>query len=243
MWVRFRNAFPDRYESAGFKARPRHIKSESVTDEEESFGEDDTEEDGYSDKQMSMVDPIMQEPPPQSTKADSTAFIVNNLMNEHLAANWIEPLTPTEQAERLANPENNRIPGSAEQSPVPGILALDPALDAGFGGSTLEQFTSDLLGSTAQSKDAQALNNTGGDGINWEDMSGHSIFADVESAFSMVSKPVADSNGSCVETKPTTTNADIKCSPKLNAASAPRKRRPSGSLLSTPTEKKIRVDA
>ncbi|KAI5852086.1 hypothetical protein BZA05DRAFT_473679 [Tricharina praecox] len=67
-------------------------KSESVTAEEESYGEEDVEEDHYSDKQLSLVDPAMDGyghagATTPATKADSTAFIVNNLTNEHLAAN------------------------------------------------------------------------------------------------------------------------------------------------------------
>ncbi|KAI5845516.1 hypothetical protein BZA05DRAFT_146469 [Tricharina praecox] len=246
---RFRNAFPDRYESAGFKARPRQVKSESVTAEEESYGEEDVDEDHYSDKQLSMVDPAMamamQEPPPQPTKADSTAFIVNNLMNEHLAANWIEPLTPSEQVGCIETPVSDGIPGSADQSPVSGILPLDPALDTGFGPVTLEQLTSDILGTTRRPRGSQAPVNTNGDGLNWDDMSSHSMFADVESAFAMDSKPMANMNGSCNEVKsPVTINTTITTKPasKPNAASAPRKRRPSGSVLKKPTEKKSRVN-
>jgi hypothetical protein len=202
MWVRFRNAFPDRYESAGFKARPRHPKSrQSGSPEDESSKEDDDED--AEGESVTHVDPAMEE----ATKADSTAFIVQSLLNEHLAANWgpeTEGATPSDAA------------------PAPGSLALDPALHAGFEGSTLEQLTSDLLAAT-QGKEPQR----NGDMVRWEDMATHPIF-EVETSFTMPSR--GEPNNSAV-----TVNASN--SSPLNAASSPRKR------LSETQETKSDVDA
>lgn len=217
--VRFRNAFPKRYESAGFKARARQIKAESITgdglyDEEDAVGELDP------DKQVDL--PVQDRPQP--TKADSTAFIVNNLMNEHLAANWIEP--PSLGGDDISAP--------AHQSPVAAMLPLDPALSVSFEASALEQLTSDLLRAAEQSKDVQATTtttttNNGGVGLSWDDIPGPSIFADVESDFSMDTKPVVGLDGDCIDVKPIVI-ASMKPSMKIHAASAPRKRRPSGPL-------------
>lgn len=162
---------------------------------------------------------------PQSTKADSTAFIVNNLMSEHLAANWIEP--PTLGGGDISAP--------AHRSPVAAMLPLDPALSASFEASALEQLTSDLLRAAEQPKDVQATttttnnNNSSGVGLSWDDIPGPSIFADVESAFSMDTKPVIGLDGDCIDVKPIII-ASMKPPMKIHAASAPRKRRPSGSL-------------
>lgn len=158
---RFRNAFPDRYESAGFKARPRYLKArQSGSPEIKSAKQEDIDE----PNQMPQVDPAMQE----TTKADSTAFIVQSLLNEHLAANWIDPETGAS--------------ASSDAAPAPGSLALDPALHANFEGSTLEQLTSDLLAAT---QDKGSRRN--GDIVRWEDMAAHPIF-EVETAFSIPSR-------------------------------------------------------
>ena len=93
----------------------------------------------------------------ETTKADSTAFIVQSLLNEHLAANWVDPET--------------EISAPLDQAPAPGSLALDPALNAGFEGSALEQLTNDLL-SASQGKDSQRNS----DIVSWEDVAPHPIF-------------------------------------------------------------------
>ena len=122
----FRNAFPERYESAGFKARPRHPKPppERTPDfDEYAQGNDLT-------SGLIHLDPAIT----QATQADSTAFIVQSLLNEHLAANWAGPLESDAAA-------------AIDQAPAPGSLALDPALSAaGFEGSTLEELTDEQIG-------------------------------------------------------------------------------------------------
>jgi hypothetical protein len=201
MWVRFRNAFPERYESAGFKARPRHSKSrQSGTPEDESSNQDEDED--AEGESVTQVDPAMEE----ASKADSTAYIVQTLLNEHLAANWVDP--------------EGAAPHDA--APAPGSLALDPALHAGFEGSALEQLTSDLLAAT-QDKEPQR----NGDMVRWEDMATHPIF-EVEASFTMPSRGEPNKSTATVKTK---------VSPRLHAASSPRKR------LSEPHDTKADVKA
>ena len=190
--VRFRNAFPDRYEQAGFKARPRQPRARvSPTPEREDGSGEDNDEEAEQDGHMlhqhqhqQTVDPAMEE----AAKADSTAFIVQSLLNEHLAANWVDPST-------------SEVITPMSHAPAPGSLALDPALNMGFEGSALEQLTNDLL-AAAENKESQR---NGGDVVRWEDMAAVPIF-EVETSFS---KRLADRDG----TKPAVV---------LNANTSPR---------------------
>lgn len=161
-----------------------------------------------------QVDPAMEE----TTKADSTAFIVQSLLNEHLAANWVGHV-------------DSEISAPSDQAPAPGSLALDPALNAGFEGSALEQLTSELLAATPD-KDSQR----NGDMVRWEDMSAHPIF-EVETSFTMPSR-----TGSGDALKPAVT-LNANTSPKLTAASAPRKRIAEAQGSGGSEEKRQRVEA
>lgn len=194
---RFRNAFPDRYESAGFKARPRHPRPRpSRTPDAEGSSKEGEEADDEAEQGIPQVDPAMQE----TTKADSTAFIVQSLLNEHLAANWVDPET--------------EISVPLDQAPAPGSLALDPALNAGFEGSALEQLTNDIL-AASHDKDSQRSN----DIVRWEDVAAHPIF-EVETAFNMA--PSRTNNGEGNKSSSVILNSNA--SPKLTTAISPKKR-------------------
>ncbi|KAI5788584.1 hypothetical protein FPQ18DRAFT_262019 [Pyronema domesticum] len=208
---RFRNAYPDRYESAGFKARPRHPKPRPSPAPTGDAGDriDDDMDDG-DELTNPRVDPHIDE----ANKADSNLLIVQNLLSEHLAANWTDGVDP--------NLTNDM--GPADQAPPPGSLALDPALGNNFEGSVLD-IASELL---TASPDKQGQRTT----MSWEDIHTQPIF-EVETSFSM-----PRSNGN--DSKPAVTIQVQNHSPKLNAASAPRKR-----YLEQQTgneEKKIRMD-
>jgi hypothetical protein len=156
------------------------------------------------------VDPHIDE----ANKADSNLLIVQNLLSEHLAANWTDGVDP--------NLTNDM--GPVDQAPPPGSLALDPALGNNFEGSVLD-IASELL---TASPDKQGQRTT----MPWEDIHTQPIF-EVETSFSM-----PRSNGN--DSKPAVTIQVQNHSPKLNAASAPRKR-----YLEQQTgneEKKIRMD-
>jgi hypothetical protein len=266
-FVSFRNAFPDKYESAGFKARPRVSKSRLAALEKEDAIAPLIEVKG------SQVDPSIDEP----SKADSTAFIVQSLLNEHLAANWGDPNPAPVITNGIAGPSTNGLNTTSssalsdassasfattqsmpvaptasmmgnspavsipvaptapmasmahahstmqETTPIiqhsvqgtpQGSLALDPALNAGFQGSALQQLTNELL-SAAQGKVGR--DNTT---VRWEDMAAHPIF-EVEATFTTSSR-----FHSSEDTKPTgalTSNMSPKiqssalCKPSFSA--------------------------
>jgi len=151
---------------------------------------------------------------PDTNEADCTAFIVQGVLNEHLAQNWVDP--------------GQNVSAPADQAPAPGSLALDPALGAGFEGSALDQLTSDLL-AAAQGKGNQRDN----DIVRWEDMAAHPIF-EVETSFTLPSRP-SNSDGA----KPAVT-LNANTSPK--STSGLRKRILSSRLDVGPGEKKPRMD-
>ena len=129
----------------------------------------------------------------QTTKSDSAAYIVQSLLNEHLAANWVD-----------------RESSSHGQAPAPGSLALDPALNAGFEGSSLEQLTSDLLAAT-QVKESQR---TAGEMIRWDEMATHPIF-EVETSFTVLAagdehKPAVTLNANTTARKRVIETVDVK---------------------------------
>jgi hypothetical protein len=151
-----------------------------------------------------------------SNEADCTAFIVQGVLNEHLAQNWVDP--------------GRNVSASADQAPAPGSLALDPALSAGFEGSALDQLTSDLL-AAAQGKGGQRNNNM----VRWEDMAAHPIF-EVETSFTLPSR-----SSNVDRAKPAVTlNANL--SPKSTVSGVQKKRTVQNQLDIGPEEKKPRVD-
>jgi hypothetical protein len=68
---------------------------------------------------------------------------------------------------------------SSDQSPAPGSLALDPALNEGFSGATLEQITEEFL-AVAQGNGKEPAQGNGQevshDMVRWEDMANNPIF-------------------------------------------------------------------
>lgn len=106
-----------------------------------------------------MVDPSLE----NHSKADSAALLMQSILGHDGSSSW-------------AGPDSG---APADQAPAPGSLALDPALNAGFEGSTLEQITEDFL-AVAQggAKDGQAGGEQQGpnDLVRWEDMATHPIF-------------------------------------------------------------------
>ncbi|PWW72933.1 hypothetical protein C7212DRAFT_354541 [Tuber magnatum] len=155
---RFRNAFPDRYESAGFKARPRQRpkppRSSSngkgkATDAIEANGE-------LEDRRGAGLE--------GPNKSDSASLLMQSLLAGHLSPGWGTGDTPVT---------------SSDQSPAPGSLALDPALNEGFSGTTLEQITEEFL-AVAQGNGKEPAQGNGQevshDMVRWEDMANNPIF-------------------------------------------------------------------
>ena len=155
---RFRNAFPDRYESAGFKARPRQRPKpprssssvkEKATNAIEANGE-------LEDRRGVGLE--------GSSKGDNASLLMQSLLAGHLSPGWGAGDTPVT---------------SSDQSPAPGTLALDPALNEGFSGTTLEQIAEEFL-AVAQGNGKEPAQGSGQeashDMVRWEDMANNPIF-------------------------------------------------------------------
>jgi hypothetical protein len=66
--------------------RPPKSRQSSTPEKESSKEDEDEDSEGES---VTHIDPAMEE----AAKADATAFIMQSLLNEHLAANWVAPET------------------------------------------------------------------------------------------------------------------------------------------------------
>lgn len=94
---------------------------------------------------------------------ESSSLLVHGILDANMSPEWETP-----------EPEA----ASDDQSPAPGSLALDPALNDGFEGSSLEQITEEFLSVAQGSGKSDTRNNGHGthDVVRWEDMATHPIF-------------------------------------------------------------------
>jgi hypothetical protein len=109
-----------------------------------------------------------------ASKLDNPTLLMHSLLAGHLSPSWVTGEPPV---------------GSADQSPAPGSLALDPALNEGFSGSTLEQITDEFLSVQAGGKAPQSNGHeVSHDLVRWEEMANNPIF-DLESSMTSGGPP------------------------------------------------------
>ena len=76
----------------------------------------------------------------EQNKLENPTLLMHSLLSEHLSPNWATGGPPID---------------SGDQPPAPGSLALDPALNDGFPGTTLEQITEEFLSTQTNGKSPQ----------------------------------------------------------------------------------------
>lgn len=202
--ISFRNAFPDKYESAGFKARPRQRpKPALISDPHDSLkvgGEasENADDDDDDERGESSLE--------GSSKGDSTAMLMQSLLGGNLSPSW--------------GNHDGTVPPS-DQSPAPGSLALDPALGDGFEGSTLEQMTDDFL-AVAQGGAKERVQQSHGptDLVRWEDMATHPIF-ELEPSMASAGQAVGASKKDGLQYPPIGATIAMHHGPKKRMAEGP----------------------
>lgn len=171
---RFRNAFPDRYESAGFKARSRHQLRRSATippAEIRATNPPNPPNPPNRPKAEPQHPPLLSSPS-ESPKETTSSLLVQGIIDHVQLSDWQTPDAEEEEEgeEDEEEDEDTEAESDSDQSPVPGSLALDPALTQGFQESSLEKITEEFL---SEPDPNQPRNHSI---VRWEDMATHPIF-------------------------------------------------------------------
>lgn len=101
--------------------------------------------------------------PDSTPQRESASLLMHGILDANMSPEWETP-----------EPET----AADDQSPAPGSLALDPALNDGFEGSSLEQITEEFLSVAQGTGKSDSRSNVHGthDVVRWEDMATHPIF-------------------------------------------------------------------
>lgn len=155
---RFRNAYPEKYEGAGFKARPRQRTNRTQRQPEKPPTPQPAVNAAPENPPHPTLEPAKAPAPPPASRQDSSALLIQGILSENITPSW--------------NGAESDADDSEDQSPAPGSLALDPALNNGFQNSSLEQLTEEFLSKPTHHLSGQTSSNV----VRWEDMATHPIF-------------------------------------------------------------------